>query len=147
MALNYGELNRIKGEISTNLDELTNLFNNFTNLVNENVNNQQVWYGASSQAFKNKWDEFADTKFPEYRRMSAALTASACSNTKPNLHSRIAQTPPSNLFLLPFFSLPLLFVTHRTLTAIYCLFMAIFSAASAENSYYNHHIQKVSQKQ
>ncbi|HIT23666.1 MAG TPA: hypothetical protein IAD45_04540 [Candidatus Faecimonas intestinavium] len=69
MALNYSELTRIKGEISTNLDELTSLFSDFTNLVNENVNNQQVWYGTSSATFKNKWDEFADTKFPEYRRM------------------------------------------------------------------------------
>ena len=43
MALNYSELTRIKGEISTNLDELTSLFSDFTNLVNENVNNQQVW--------------------------------------------------------------------------------------------------------
>lgn len=69
MALSYNELERIKGEISTNLDELTALFNDFTNLVNENVNNQEVWQGASSAQFKTKWDEFADTKFPEYKRM------------------------------------------------------------------------------
>lgn len=69
MALNYSELTRIKGEIVANLDELTTLFNKFSDLVNESVNNQQVWYGTSSQAFKTKWDEFADAKFPEYKRM------------------------------------------------------------------------------
>lgn len=69
MALSYSELTRIKGEISTNLDELTSLFSHFTNLVNENVNNQEVWYGTSSSEFKTKWDEFADSKFPEYKRM------------------------------------------------------------------------------
>lgn len=69
MALNYSELTRIKGEISADLDSLTTLFSDFTNLVNENVNNQDVWYGTSSGTFKIKWDDFADTKFPEYRRM------------------------------------------------------------------------------
>ena len=67
MALNYNELTRIKGEISTKLDELTTLFNSFTNLVNENVNNQSVWYGTSSATFKTQWDEFADVKFPQYK--------------------------------------------------------------------------------
>mgnify|MGYP004455398297 CR=1 FL=1 len=69
MALNYSELTRIKGEISTDLDNLTALFSKFTNLVNEDVNNQEVWYGRSSGIFKDKWDDFADTKFPEYRKM------------------------------------------------------------------------------
>lgn len=68
MALNYGELTRIKGQITADLDSLTSLFNNFTALVDENVSNQQVWYGTSSVAFKQKWDEFTSTKFPEYKR-------------------------------------------------------------------------------
>ncbi len=68
MALNYSELSRIKGNISSDLEELTNLFKNFTNLVNENVNNESVWYGSSSAEFKKDWDEFTETKFPEYKR-------------------------------------------------------------------------------
>lgn len=69
MALNYSELTRIKGEISSDLDELTSLFNQFTALVDENVNNQEVWYGASSADFKTKWNEFTDEKFPQYKSM------------------------------------------------------------------------------
>ena len=69
MALVYSELERIKGEISTNLDELTSVLNNFTNLIEENLNNPEVWYGTSSGDFKTKWDEFASTNFPQYKNM------------------------------------------------------------------------------
>lgn len=69
MALNYGELNRIKGAINSDLEELTALLSEFNTLVDENVNNKEVWYGTSSELFNTKWNEFADTKFPQYKNI------------------------------------------------------------------------------
>lgn len=69
MALNYSELTRIKSEISSDLDELISLFNQFSTLIDENVDNPEIWQGASSADFKTKWTEFTDEKFPQYKSM------------------------------------------------------------------------------
>ena len=69
MALNYGELNRIKESISSDLEELTALLSEFNTLVDENVNNREVWYGTSSELFNKKWNDFADAKFPQYKNI------------------------------------------------------------------------------
>lgn len=69
MAINYSELARIRSNIENDLNNLTNLFSSFSLLIDENVNNQSVWQGASSQQFKKDWTEFEDSKFPVYKRI------------------------------------------------------------------------------
>ena len=58
MAFIYSELQRIKGNIQNETDRLNALLNKFVAIVDENVNNQAVWYGASSNQFKTACDEF-----------------------------------------------------------------------------------------
>ena len=69
MAFNYGELDRIRTEIDQNdLAELNTLFKKFSDLIDQQVNNKDVWYGKSSNEFKGRWEEFEETKFPLYRK-------------------------------------------------------------------------------
>jgi len=58
MAFKYSELVRIKGNIQNEKDQLIALSNRFSDLVDENVNNESVWYGASSNRFKTEYDRF-----------------------------------------------------------------------------------------
>ena len=67
MAFNYGELTRIQNDIIADTDRLEANLKDFSALINENVNNSQVWQGASSVDFKSKWDEFEQEKFPQYK--------------------------------------------------------------------------------
>lgn len=69
MAFSYSDLTRIKNDITSDTENLGTLFNEFSALVDENVNNDQVWHGSSSMNFKQSWDRFAGEKFPEYKRI------------------------------------------------------------------------------
>ena len=58
MAFKYSELTRIKGNIQNEKDQLITLLNRFSDTVDENVNNEAVWYGTSSDGFKRDYDRF-----------------------------------------------------------------------------------------
>lgn len=61
----YSELERLKDEINVHAEELDRLLKDFSALIDSNVNNQEVWKGASSSKYKQDWDEF-EQNFPSY---------------------------------------------------------------------------------
>lgn len=69
MAFSYNDLTRIKNNIITDTESINALFNEFSALIDESVNNDQIWRGASAYDFKTTWDSFALEKFPEYKNI------------------------------------------------------------------------------
>lgn len=69
MAFNYESLTTIKGDITQATEELTTLLSDFSDLIDANVNNAEVWKGKSASGFKTKWDEFVLNDFPQYKNI------------------------------------------------------------------------------
>lgn len=66
MAFSYPDLVRIKNKIISDKDSLSKGLSNFSTLVTENVNNEQVWYGSSSSDNKMRFDKLEE-KFETYK--------------------------------------------------------------------------------
>lgn len=68
MAFNYSEATNIKSRIAQEAGNLDRVFKDFENLMNESLNNKQIWYGTSSADFKKNWDAFAGESYNTTKR-------------------------------------------------------------------------------
>lgn len=66
MAFNYSELTSIKQKMVGDSSDLESTLNNFSSIVDENVNNPKIWEGKSSAEFMARWEEF-ETNFVTYK--------------------------------------------------------------------------------
>lgn len=62
---NYDDATMTMQTIETLTDELNNILNQMNGIVEDNINNPNVWKGESATSFKAKWDEFAKD-FPNF---------------------------------------------------------------------------------
>ena len=67
MAFSYSDIETIKSNIEANTDKLESVLNQFNSIVQENVNNPQVWKGKSSADFMTRWNDYSTEKFPQYK--------------------------------------------------------------------------------
>lgn len=67
MAFSYSEIDNIKKDIEANTDKLESVLNQFNTLIEENANNQEVWYGTSSADFLERWNRYSTENFPQYK--------------------------------------------------------------------------------
>ena len=66
MAFSYTDLSRIETKISADADELSKVLQTLNSLIEDNVGNVTTWNSAKAAEFKNKWQDFANEKFPRY---------------------------------------------------------------------------------
>lgn len=68
MAYSYEVVDAQAKKIKEDKDYLNSLFNALNNQIDTRVGDNSVWSGESATIFKNKWEEFASTSFPEALR-------------------------------------------------------------------------------
>ncbi len=81
---NYDEASAAIAEIDSLTDELQSLLNKMNAVVQDNINNPNVWKGDSSQSFMEKWNKFAESfpKFVETFKTQSANVKIALDNNR-----------------------------------------------------------------
>jgi len=69
MAFNYYAVEGATRQLRTDYADLNTEIGVFTDLIDDNVNNSQVWQGQSSEDFKKEWDSIFSTEFDNDKKM------------------------------------------------------------------------------